>query len=102
PAPPSPTSPLSLHDALPIYRPATGRTSRRSRSFETRVVQGVVSRAERVADSAFAFAHGGGTGDVTGGGEDSGRLEVALGVVGVRSEEHTSELQSLAYLLCRL
>src|SRR2546425_7078421 len=33
--------------------------------------------------------------------EDCGRLEAGLHAFG-RSEEHTSELQSLAYLVCRL
>src|SRR5205823_11965608 len=31
-----------------------------------------------------------------------GATVAALGTAGVRSEEHTSELQSLAYLVCRL
>src|SRR2546423_4833773 len=35
------------------------------------------------------------------GGEGVGSQELLEGV-GVRSEEHTSELQSLAYLVCRL
>src|SRR5205823_9002115 len=38
-------------------------------------------------------------------GDDGGRVRRAVAVVGhgdVRSEEHTSELQSLAYLVCRL
>src|SRR5712672_4630417 len=49
---------LSLHDALPISRPATPGTPSR-----------------RAASSPYSVA---------------------------RSEEHTSELQSLAYLVCRL
>src|SRR5205823_9272269 len=31
-----------------------------------------------------------------------GMLMLALGLFSLRSEEHTSELQSLAYLVCRL
>src|SRR4029078_13742815 len=53
---------LSLHDALPISRPAGGRVGHRGRR----------RRADAVADE------------------------------GRRSEEHTSELPSLAYLVCRL
>src|SRR5687767_15755839 len=29
-------------------------------------------------------------------------LDIGCGIGGIRSEEHTSELQSLAYLVCRL
>src|SRR2546425_7890371 len=37
-----------------------------------------------------------------GGGADPGRRGTGAGRPGERSEEHTSELQSLAYLVCRL
>src|SRR5687767_15645081 len=33
---------------------------------------------------------------------ESGRSDAALDLDALRSEEHTSELQSLAYLVCRL
>src|SRR2546425_7510015 len=66
--------PLSLHDALPISR---SRLHRRDR-----VVQGLPCGA--VADPGRGIRHLGGR----------DRPE--------RSEEHTSELQSLAYLVCRL
>src|SRR2546425_3165571 len=33
---------------------------------------------------------------------DDGEFHVGSSAAGVRSEEHTSELQSLAYLVCRL
>src|SRR2546423_11070735 len=65
---------LSLHDALPIFLPPARRRPR-------------VPAARR---RARARAPGGGRG---------GRLRRAAGT---RSEEHTSELQSLAYLVCRL
>src|SRR2546425_2503616 len=81
PAPPE-IYPLSLHDALPISRsPRTPRTGRdRSRS----------AVRPRLAHRAGSHA-----------------LEPQLGARRVhhrrrRSEEHTSELQSLAYLVCRL
>src|SRR5205823_14919810 len=66
---------LSLHDALPIFRlVALGLLGRH-----------VLRRAE----------------DHAGAGEPRALLHgVHLG--GGRSEEHTSELQSLAYLVCRL
>src|SRR5947209_9881530 len=37
-----------------------------------------------------------------GGGEDERRLDLEDVVIGARSEEHTSELQSRQYLVCRL
>src|SRR2546425_9379563 len=58
---------LSLHDALPIYRPRVGPAAARGKL--------------RAADQP------------AGGGDERARR---------RSEEHTSELQSLAYLVCRL
>src|SRR3712207_7387857 len=72
---------LSLHDALPIFDPASadqheGRRRRRGGPQPAR-------QAVRVG--------GGGAGLV--------RL---LGTDALRSEEHTSELQSRQYLVCRL
>src|SRR5687767_15331349 len=64
---------LSLHDALPIYEPARGREPTEGPSEPS--------------------------------GDDRRGLGVRLGEVQGRvgrSEEHTSELQSLAYLVCRL
>src|SRR2546425_3955419 len=69
--------PLSLHDALPIYR----RSSRRSRTAAARFCP---SRRARTAAPAARAA--------------SRRRRAGQ----KRSEEHTSELQSLAYLVCRL
>src|SRR3712207_8240537 len=40
--------------------------------------------------------------DVEGGGAVDARLAAVLGLEGERSEEHTSELQSRQYLVCRL
>src|SRR5438045_9176190 len=63
---------LSLHDALPIY---SGQPSRRRRSDAS------VLRKTPGAASAKT---------------------PSLASDGVRSEEHTSELQSLRHLVCRL
>src|SRR2546425_5363210 len=69
---------LSLHDALPIYD-VVREHGRRHLDIERR----------RLADR----------GDL----EDAAQAWRLLGAkVGGRSEEHTSELQSLAYLVCRL
>src|SRR3712207_8639598 len=81
---------LSLHDALPISRPrrhgagggaGAGRRARRA-------------RRERAAVAA-------------GGGMTTHRADVVVAGAGhnaliCRSEEHTSELQSRQYLVCRL
>src|SRR5205823_11073797 len=97
----TPLHTLSLHDALPIYRrPGTDeeRRGKRRIACETRderqqanrqpalrQCRGTVRRCSRNARSlAPASDKGCRPGDR------------------IRSEEHTSELQSLAYLVCRL
>src|SRR5205823_13757924 len=85
PGSPTPAlSPLSLHDALPIsvrlrrvavLRHHGGGDERRHAGLAHR--QHVRARADR-------------------------REETDEDMLAVRSEEHTSELQSLAYLVCRL
>src|SRR3712207_7140520 len=79
---------LSLHDALPIWRKVEhDRGTARARCLHAgrRAVRR--GREHRSGD-----AHVRGSGDHAGGGR-RGRL---------RSEEHTSELQSRQYLVCRL
>src|SRR2546425_8473092 len=63
---------LSLHDALPIFY---GLPYQTAHTFAHTVDQILGLAPDRIA--LFSYAH-------------------------VRSEEHTSELQSLAYLVCRL
>src|SRR5205814_6028109 len=81
-------SPLSLHDALPIS------------PVENQFAE-VVAHADRAEHHlpAVLLAHerldASGEQDVEGGGAQHGRR-------GRRSEEHTSELQSLRQLVCRL
>src|SRR2546425_13123973 len=67
---------LSLHDALPICQRLRGRQRRREESRR----RGDADRGHHLADDGPGGASG----------------------VLLRSEEHTSELQSLAYLVCRL
>src|SRR3712207_6867624 len=70
---------LSLHDALPIWRRSGGETGRRARlRIWCRKACGFESRPEHCSTRRPALAGGG------------------------RSEEHTSELQSRQYLVCRL
>src|SRR5205823_10527264 len=91
--PPSPHShTLSLHDALPIYLIETGHAD--------------VGRAVLDVNRHVAVLHEHPL-DPVAGEHELARAEIALRrhVVargGERSEEHTSELQSLAYLVCRL
>src|SRR3712207_9111374 len=75
---------LSLHDALPIC--CCGSCSRSPASGPSR---GTTSRCGRRRDEA-AGPRRHGPGGEPGGGR------------GTRSEEHTSELQSRQYLVCRL
>src|SRR5262245_65366729 len=91
--PPSGMSLLSLHDALPICLPdAAVRESRqriraalRNCGYEVPLTQITINLAP--ADIKK---------------EGSGfDLPMAMGILG-RSEEHTSELQSLRHLVCRL
>src|SRR5687767_15712834 len=78
-AAPTETSPLSLHDALPISRQVAGVTS-------LVVVIVAALSAYHLATLARRSLE-----------ETASRGDMLL-----RSEEHTSELQSLAYLVCRL
>src|SRR3712207_9470359 len=75
---------LSLHDALPIL--AGRRCPRRRRP------RGALTARTRRARRAPSFARGG-----------AGMARTASPPArGARSEEHTSELQSRQYLVCRL
>src|SRR5690606_41780707 len=86
-APPPPASPLSLHDALPIYQP----------SLQRRALAGlqVLERARhrRLSIGLRRGRHAGHHAQAS-------ALERIGGIV--RSEEHTSELQSRENLVCRL
>src|SRR5688572_32023885 len=93
---PSPHSinPLSLHDALPISIHAGVRR----RVQLARIVVGAVDAdvaAHAVAGEHIAAAVGGGA--IEAAGRRRGCGEAVL-----RSEEHTSELQSQSNLVCRL
>src|SRR5437762_11234153 len=80
-----PISTLSLHDALPILRRARGGREP-AHPREGRAPGAGTTGAG--ADGSGGGAVGGGTGAAAGAGR--------------RSEEHTSELQSPMYLVCRL
>src|SRR5205823_13849946 len=86
---------LSLHDALPIYWQCHSR-NQRVRSAAKKNVNHQYHQHERDHQRPFHFS----------GGIDDGLRPVEhrreLDRAWQRSEEHTSELQSLAYLVCRL
>src|SRR5205823_14944784 len=90
---------LSLHDALPISDGATIEVrdphdgSLLTSVAEAREVD--VDRAVAAATAAFGTWRDHSA-------EQRGRLLLKLADAIERSEEHTSELQSLAYLVCRL
>src|SRR5205823_15048256 len=98
---PSPTAlyPLSLHDALPI----SALQARGARLDATLALARLVGAAAG-AGRAGTGARGARRRHASGAGQRAlwglGGVHPGRGVA--RSEEHTSELQSLAYLVCRL
>src|SRR5205823_8106583 len=100
---PAPTAiyTLSLHDALPIF--SLGRAQRRLKQWG-----GSRRWLEEAANSFEAMGSGGwaalarGELDRLPARRPGRRGELTPTENRVRSEEHTSELQSLAYLVCRL
>src|SRR5205823_14112319 len=87
---------LSLHDALPISRrrnfPAPPRDRRALRLQAKFNIKPELGQAVQEPPRVFRI-------------KEIGQTAAALGERGQnqdRSEEHTSELQSLAYLVCRL
>src|SRR5699024_12616655 len=86
--------PLSLHDALPIYKkPAQGHFTLTKNVAVTNGLDSLVP-----TDAKFTVHYTWQKGDRTG----SGDLPVRNDGEAVRSEEHTSELQSRFDLVCRL
>src|SRR5205823_7836393 len=84
---------LSLHDALPIY-------PKKTRSLPTILSQEEVAQLLRAARTPCErillmalYATGARRSELT---------HLKVSDIDSRSEEHTSELQSLAYLVCRL
>src|SRR5205823_13856145 len=90
---------LSLHDALPIFPdplPVGVRCLRASTDRDTCVGAEDVDASMRRLDFVHKHCDLGFFGDIA---MHRGRPDARRGG---RSEEHTSELQSLAYLVCRL
>src|SRR5687767_15757143 len=82
--PPTGISTLSLHDALPIS-PRRGAPGAAATAAQTGGDRRAVRAAAGQSGAAARTGAGGGSNGTA-----------------IRSEEHTSELQSLAYLVCRL
>src|SRR5205823_7405953 len=95
PPPPTGILALSLPDALPICSPT--RDARHGSAQRLRHTAHAVPHIHDGADAA-------GVDCIRGRIRDAARVVSVAGVVEkvARSEEHTSELQSLAYLVCRL
>src|SRR5205814_10192461 len=94
-APPPPGTPtLSLHDALPISRPGRVRSDARRR-----LLAGEGRRHRQEAEPGRGFPLGLDALRIAEGLAE--HLEAAAGLGLLRSEEHTSELQSLRHLVCR-
>src|SRR5262249_60863263 len=100
PAPPA-TSPLPLHDALPISATRSANTA----------IQAPRSRGTEPRDSITSTQHSGPCArpcstflnvSLHMGAPDSPSWRLRASLEFVRSEEHTSELQSLTNLVCRL
>src|SRR5205823_12641723 len=93
--PPTVIYTLSLHDALPIW------TMRMFAGFSTaeetnKRFKYLLSQGQTGLSTAFDMP------TLYGYDTDHPLAAGEFGKCGVRSEEHTSELQSLAYLVCRL
>src|SRR5205823_7018979 len=97
PAPPTTQlSPLSLHDALPISAASPGLIF--SASYTTREPS-CIRRRWRSIESWLSGISTSSLSPMLRTGPSLARM---VRKVWPRSEEHTSELQSLAYLVCRL
>src|SRR5205823_13159797 len=78
---------LSLHDALPIYLSQWGWKNGKCRRLSQKYLGKLEDLAQAVQGTGPAPEYA---------------VVLDWGAGPVRSEEHTSELQSLAYLVCRL
>src|SRR5205823_14511431 len=90
--------PLSLHDALPICRCRRRRADRVPPATRPDSARVGVSSVGWVRDRSRVAAR------TRSASRTLARRDFAVddSAASVRSEEHTSELQSLAYLVCRL
>src|SRR5207248_5945037 len=100
PRPPH-TLPLSLHDALPIFAIAQAKAG------DHKAAQATLQEMRRIADLLRNLPFGKGPASRQASGRVRGQLavmQVRLGDLAgaLRSEEHTSELQSPYDLVCRL
>src|SRR5205814_4690713 len=100
--PSSATSPLSLHDALPISPSLPSGVRSSAAAWPRGPRDG--RRWDRAEKTARTRAAAGPVRSCAGAGEifDEPLLHDFLGLHEARSEEHTSELQSLRHLVCRL
>src|SRR5205814_4773902 len=98
---PTVTSPLSLHDALPISLPGRWRRSMHLLDAGEEPAARAVGGLHEVP--YFFEAHGVGARRLAHHAGEAHRGPVLAAFArDLRSEEHTSELQSLRHLVCRL
>src|SRR5205823_10878622 len=101
-SPPPTPSPLSLHDALPISPKKRAEASDKSARKRLVIAAYLLSRDRAHAvfwlKRELATARTAHCNSID---QDSGALVSRATASCARSEEHTSELQSLAYLVCR-
>src|SRR5205814_10504430 len=93
--------PLSLHDALPISQPVQAQSKAMKAAVQkTPAAAGTAVPPKNAAAPKGAAAH---TESAKPGKPDNGKPDNRKDAKGhERSEEHTSELQSLRHLVCRL
>src|SRR2546425_8962259 len=94
---PTEISPLPLHDALPISASSSGAGAQKQAVLVESPQPGRAARAGK--GQRHRINHGRGA---VGEKRSRHRRAETEDRPGLRSEEHTSELQSLAYLVCRL
>src|SRR5205823_15105536 len=90
--PPPEISTLSLHDALPISIPRVGMVAATACVVASLTVHATLNATAVRDEGDFVFFRT----------FTRAAVHWLYNVERVRSEEHTSELQSLAYLVCRL
>src|SRR5205823_10117947 len=100
PIPSTTTFPLSLHDALPIFFEAIASVEQRYKIDPKRILV----RGHSMGGQAWhlGLQHPGFFAALEASAGYVDTHEYARARLPKRSEEHTSELQSLAYLVCRL
>src|SRR5207249_11724253 len=89
--------PLSLHDALPIFTRASARTCKRKRALTRKTIEHASAARILRNNSVIILLI-----EIKPGLLSVQKIDIKPYIVDIRSEEHTSELQSRFDLVCRL